>query len=262
MSKQLSKTDIATDKRLSKSIDGLQDQLHSEMMTLAKLRWHWTANEDNPDRVTQKVYGKQVGQSDRTISRWARAYQKVLDNPQLGISEAFQLQKMHSDVQPVGAAVAAATGAAVGQVAHSATHSPRNDNERELRSLVAQTHDLAKSKAAMNGTSIEEEAPAAAKWIVGLSESEKKQKLRNQMDPDRTFINASSSLLRALRHLREAETTIAQGTLYDEQYDVLAHKARKVKQAAASVNMLFTKDEGSDFDWDAAFAEMKKDGGE
>ena len=76
------------------------------------------------------------------------------------------------------------------------------------------------------------------------------------------FVHASNSLMNALRQLRNAETVIATGTLYEEQFSVLAAKARKVKAAAEAINILLTKDEGSDFDWDAAFAEMKKDGGE
>ena len=56
-----------------KQLDG---EIARKVGELMELRWHWTLDETNPDRVTVAAYGRAVGRARQVISRdaiaWAR----------------------------------------------------------------------------------------------------------------------------------------------------------------------------------------------
>src|SRR5215468_5291455 len=48
---------------------------------LMKHRWHWTADEANPARVSVRAYASQVGVNQAAVSRDARAFVLLGDDP-------------------------------------------------------------------------------------------------------------------------------------------------------------------------------------
>lgn len=58
---------------------------------LAELRWHWTRNTDNPERVTFREYGRQVGRDPAVIRAYAVAHELSDEYPEMSASERARL---------------------------------------------------------------------------------------------------------------------------------------------------------------------------
>ena len=52
----------------------LEARVEATSERLAYLRWHWTMDESNPQRVSFSQYAQQVGRSEREIRKYAEAY--------------------------------------------------------------------------------------------------------------------------------------------------------------------------------------------
>ena len=52
----------------------LEARVETTSERLAYLRWHWTMDESNPQRVSFSQYAQQVGRSERDIRKYAEAY--------------------------------------------------------------------------------------------------------------------------------------------------------------------------------------------
>jgi len=58
----------------------LESAIERDTAALAELRWHWTLNDSNPNRVTISEYARQVGRVKSTISTMVNGYAASLDD--------------------------------------------------------------------------------------------------------------------------------------------------------------------------------------
>ena len=77
----LPKSEIAQDKKLTRDIDNSEQLLQDMMRQLAHLRFWWTKDPDNENRMSVAAYSRQVGVHSRTISRYVKMYEVMQQNP-------------------------------------------------------------------------------------------------------------------------------------------------------------------------------------
>ena len=107
---------------------------------LARLRWHWTLDESNAERVDCAEYGRQVGRSQGTIYTSAKGYETWSSNRDVSIplAGAIQLAGMSSERAAATEAVAEALG---NSVSSTATH-----RRAEIKEVLSSARDAAVRK--------------------------------------------------------------------------------------------------------------------
>ena len=109
-SNNLPATVVKEDKRLD-------DQAKKTGEALGELRWHWTLNEDNPDRVSFAEYARQVGRHLSTIKKYADAYAKVQSIPRgIDFQDAIATASYGEDRTAVMEAYSKAAGISMNSV--------------------------------------------------------------------------------------------------------------------------------------------------
>src|SRR6516164_1842111 len=160
----------------------LESAIERDTAALAELRWHWTLNDSNPNRVTISEYARQVGRVKSTISTMVNGYAASLDDktrstrrtrPEsesrgssssgsgsgsgLSLSDHIGKARMNQETGAAAEAVARARGLSIRGVSD-----PGSTPHREVR----QVRYIARQLAEDHGTSIEEEVDRVAQTIV------------------------------------------------------------------------------------------------
>lgn len=175
----------------------LEEQAGRATRSLMELRWHWTLDPSNPNRVGFTQYARDVERGESTIRQHARAHEKFRaaqkdsrsgSRPGAPTSpnDYLQLQNMSERRQKVTEALAVATGKKPGYVASN------------MRDHVRAVQADAEEQAEANGTTLEYEIPLAAKRHVNGSQAEKPREPKPEPDPAEE----------ARRRRKEAETEL------------------------------------------------------
>jgi hypothetical protein len=124
---------------LPDSVIKLDHELSSSTSMLIEVRWHWTLDESNPERVSISEYGRRVGVSQRTISAFAHARILLVDGRAKTAQEAIERAHMSEETQAAAEAVAEIHGVSFG----SASKYYRDDIRfvRELAREQAEEND-------------------------------------------------------------------------------------------------------------------------
>ena len=225
----------------------LDADIASKTAELMALRWHWTLDESNPDRVSAAAYGRAVGRDRKAISRdataWARwlADQNKRDHmvppapgdPQTP-ADYRQAAKLSDEREQVVRAVARANNKKFSNVAVN------------MRAEVNEALTLAQDRADVNGTTVAEEVVGAAESLAKepikankdaiLSEAGKKrwawQKAKNvkasQWGPNG---DNTKALRRAMQVLGPQFSAVGlsndQLTDLSQQLNILAHQVKR-----------------------------------
>jgi hypothetical protein len=205
---------VEEDHRLAKAVSGAST-------ALMKLRWHWTANEANPKRVSSLQYAKQVGRDDATIRRDARAYEIIATSrgaqPPTP-DEARERARMSVESFKAVEAVAKARG--VG------THYARERHKDEVRRV----RDIARERAEQRRTTIEEELPRAAEWNVKAERARERERDEKRERHGLQWVKTEGKLQDAKRKVVEA-IDAAIGAEFDrEERDLLLHTIGEVQE--------------------------------
>jgi hypothetical protein len=155
---------------------------------LARLRWHWTMDQDNVfDLVSTHEYAKAVGRSQTIIYRYAKGYKNYMvfkeSKKPITITEAIARAAFSAEKQTAIDALANAAGEPFQTAARS---------WKKVRDVLA----IASNRAEKRGTSFEEELPEAAETMI--AEYPKKKKPA----PDPLF-DKFEALDRALNRIAE-----------------------------------------------------------
>ncbi len=211
---------------------------------LMELRWHWTLDESNPQRVSAAAYAREVGRSRQVISRDAHAWQRWLvdQNKRTGTSAPGQpktasdfreLANLSAEGRQAASAIAKSAKRQVGNVA-------RNSREEIAAVLIG-----AREAALHNATSVESEIPGVAEALVAqwAEAAERAAALGRQRDERR------ASLSRAGR-AHWAEKKAAEADCRPEYLAVRKHldAARLALENGSADNrrIEFTEKEGDD----------------
>jgi len=231
-------------------------KLQKSANELMALRWHWTLDKANPERVAQREYARQVGVDQSTVNRDANAWADYLaaqsDAPK-GITPGApqtpqdfrQLRKLRSDRQEAAKAIAAATGDKVGNVA--------GNKAEEVDAVMG----IAQNRAAEKGTTVEHEIQEAAEWRARARRADKKIRDDRKERHGLRYLSIEGKVARMIRIGGEIlEAT--EGTLFDaDERELLTESVGKLR---ALLNLLDLRIAGQvDVDWDAELTKITKE---
>lgn len=232
----LSRSVIDTDHKLEAASDHASEEL-------AKHRWHWTLDEANPKRVSFSEYARAVGRSQPTISYSARAYVEVLHNG-TAIAEATARARMSIETQAATEAVAEARGV-------------KFDSARRLRPTeTRRVRDMARERAERHGTTVEDEAPKVAQFIVRSERAERNQRDERRERLGLRFVEMEGKLTKAKTALLDALNVARDVEWEAEHRELLEHTLEAVKSLIALVDLALTG--AADVDWDAELAGLEE----
>lgn len=223
---------ITEDHRLDQAATSAQE-------ALADLRWHWTLDETNPDRVSFRRYAEAVGRSDRAIGNMARGYAMWTEGGANDIvrtrslTDCIELAKLGEESRAATEATAEAMGLSVGNVASA--------HRDKVKETIRAAHEAAERR----GTSVEEEMPRVAR----LHEDARQARARDKVPRSRRYVQIEGHLSAAKDRLRQALDAAHDVDLEGEEVDLIVDMLHQVAATLRLLDARFTGDSGTD--WDA-----------
>lgn len=214
---------------------------------LGELRWHWTLNEDNPDRLSFAEYARQVGRSAKTVEKYAKAYAKVQSDPRgADFQDAIATASYGEDRATVMAAYSKAAGISMNSV--------RRGNTPNHASAVSMAQEIAQRRAEDKGTSVAKEAKAAAEWVIKTRKAEEAKRQREKAQHTLEWIAATGELNKARRAIKEAIKHV-DGIQFDaEETETLREEFARLEAAVKWARLYVTGK--ADVDWDVELAKL------
>jgi hypothetical protein len=242
MTTTLPTTVIEKDRKLQRSADELME-----------LRWHWTLDETNPERVSQREYARQVGVDQSKINVDANAWADYLaaqSDAQQGITPGAPqspgdyrtLRKMSGERQRATKAVAKATGKAVSTLA---THD---------RGEVDAVLNTARERAVDRGTTVDHEFERAAEWRAKTRKAAEREKDEHKARSTARFIEIEGDLGAAMQRLRNVLNAAEDVPFSDDERELLTASLGKLR---ALLNLIDLRIAGeTKIDWDDEFQKI------
>ena len=232
----LPKQVIAQDRRLERMAS-------SAGADLAALRWCWTLDESNADRVGFREYARAVGRTDTTIREYANAYADTLARG-TPLTEARERARMSAEREAATEAVAEARGVTFGTA--------RQNRPTEVKRVLG----IARERVEQGGGSIEEETKQAADWVVRAEKVERRRQVDRKERLGLRFVELEAHL-EAMRRRGEEALTVARSVDWeDEHQELLRHTLAQVKALLNLVDVALAG--AADVDWDAELAALEQ----
>jgi hypothetical protein len=211
---------------------------------LMRHRWHWTLDESNPERVSFSDYARAVGRNRSTIQKHAHGYALIEADAGTGISatEAYERAGMGAETEAATAAVAEARGIGIQQARKA-----RPVEGRRVR-------EIARQRAEDHGTSVEEEAPKVADWIVKSEKAEQRRTTERKEKVGLRFVEMEGKLTKARGALIEALNVAHEVPWGDEERELLSATLANVKALLNLIDVALVG--AADVDWDAELAKI------
>lgn len=222
----------------------LEKATEKSQKALAELRWHWTLDESNPDRVSLREYGRGVGRAVSTISKYAKGYDAWVFAPseqQDSISDTIVKASMSVEKAVVVEALADATGTSIDHAS----------KRRDLSAAVAQTHDLADRKQITFDDAATEIGERARKLKVHAAKKKKTKKDRRTMQ----WIRIEGKLAQSSRLLKESLREAEGVDFTDEEMELIRHSIEQIRSLLTLIDLRMAGT--PDIDWDAELANME-----
>lgn len=233
---------IQTDHKLQRSADQLME-----------LRWHWTLDETNPDRVEMAAYGRQVGTDRSRISRDAHAWADYLKATRAASStrtpgaaqtptDFRALANLNAERQEAAKAVARTTGTSVGNVAN---------NKRDEVDAVVST---ARERAIDRGTTVDHEIQKAAEWRAKTRKAAEREKDDRKKASTLRFVEIEGHIGAAMQRLRKILDAADDVAFTNEERELLTESLGKMR---ALLNLIDLRIAGeTDINWDAELQKL------
>lgn len=205
---------------------------------LARLRWRWTLDDSNADRVSIREYARSVGRAFATVYKYVNGYALRLADRDISINEAIERAGMGAETQAVTEAVAEARG-----LTFSTTRQERGTEVRHVR-------NLAREAAERKGTTVAEEAVTIAQMAARIDESESQRKVEREARRTLRYVEMQGYLHSAIRSLQRAA---AMGGSWDgEEQELLRDTVDKVREIIVLLDARIMGTQA--IDWDAELA--------
>jgi hypothetical protein len=227
---------VSEDRRLERNISA-----DSEL--LAVLRWHWTLDESNSERVSIREYARSIGRDKKTVAAYAKGY-LLMRGGEVAPSEAIERAKMGAESEAAVEAVAGARGV-------SFTHA-RQSRPTEIKRV----RDIARERVEKYGGTIEEQADKAADWIVRSERAEQHSRDERRNRLGLRFVEMEGKLTKAKTALLDALSVAREVEWESEHRELLEHTLESVKSLIALVDLALTG--AADVDWDAELAGLEE----
>jgi len=235
-------TVVEQDRTLQRSADQLME-----------LRWHWTLDETNPERVSQREYARQVGVDQSKINVDANAWADYLagqSDAQQGITPGAPqspgdyrtLRKMSGERQQATKAVAKATGKAVSTLA---THD---------RGEVDAVLNTARERAVDRGTTVEHEIDRAAEARARARKAAERDADERRQASTARYLEIEGHLGAAMQRLRKVLDSSKDVEFTDEERELLVATLGKLRALLGLIDLRIAGD--TDVDWDAELTKL------
>jgi hypothetical protein len=237
----LSKAVVAEDRKLAKASDKAGE-------ALMKHRWHWTLDESNAKRVSFSEYGRSVGRGRTVINASAKGYALMreaesLPGATITADEARRRGNASSEREAAADAVAEVHG--IGFVQADQSH------RREVKDVL----DIARDRAETHGTTVEEEAPDAAKRLEKIRKSIADGDADRKASPVLGNLTAGVQLSKARKALREVLNIARDVEEFDE--DSVEHIEDGLERVRSTCDLIDLALTGrSEIDWDGELAKL------
>lgn len=212
---------------------------HKASEALVKHRWHWTLDESNPKRVSVRAYARAVGRTFSTVQGQVNGYENLINDPagRVGLNEHIERARVGAEKEAVIDAVAKARG-----TAFQHTRQSRLDEVKRVR-------QIARDRAEQNNTTVEEEAPKVAEWIVKAEKAEAKREQAAKQKHSLKFVQIEADLRKMLRLASNVLNDSHGVPFTDEEKELLAETIGKVRALLNLIDLRFA--DAADVDWDA-----------
>lgn len=223
----------------------LEAQSSKASEALMRHRWHWTLDESNAERVSLREYAREVGRSFSTIHADANGYALTQGDRAVPISEARERAGMGAETEAATEAVAQARGL-------SFKHT-RQDRPVEVRRV----REIARERAEKHGTSVEEEAPKVADWLVRSEKAEETRQAERKERLGLRFVEMEGYLKNAQRKLVDALNMSHDVPWGDEERELLASTVQNVRALLNLIDLALVG--AAEVDWDSELAALTKE---
>jgi hypothetical protein len=214
---------------------------------LAKLRWHWTLDESNPDRVSFREYARQVSSHEKSVRAMAHGYAafvqtsagpgaRIPGEPQT-VTDHIELAKMGEERQDAVKAVAAATGEAVSTVS------------KHKREEVNDVLNTARERAIERGTTVEHETQRAAEWRAKARKAAEREQDGRKRRSTMRFVEIEGHVGAAMQRLRRILESAQDVDFTDEERELLTESLGKLRALLNLIDMRIAGE--TKIDWDA-----------
>jgi len=232
---------VAADRRLQRSADDLM-----------QLRWHWTLDEANSDRVGFSAYAREVGVSEGAVRNAAHAWADyVRSDSYAGVrtpgapqtpDDFRELRKLSGDRQEAAKAIASVTGVPVGNVA------------KHKRDEVDAVVSTARERAVDRGTTVEHEIERAADWRAKARKAAEREQDEKKKAHGLRYIEIEGHVGAAMQRLRKILDAADDVQFTDEERELLTESLGKMR---ALLNLIDLRIAGeTNIDWDAEFEKL------
>lgn len=229
-----------------RELDGRATRASEE---LARLRWHWTLDESNPNKVTLRQYAAAIGHSThKTVGRYANGYALFVERgsregPALTIQDAIRLSEVAEEDRSMHEAIAEGSGRPVSQVS-------RGDNRHRTRATI----ERAKSRAERRGGDPVDHARDIAAEERKVAEAKKRRKATERERRSSKFIRIEGHLANAQRRLMDALHQAEGVDFPDDEMELIRSSLANIR---AVLNLIDLRMAGTpDIDWDAELAQL------
>lgn len=228
---------VEEDRRLERTASSASEEL-------ARLRWHWTLDESNTERVSISEYARAVGRSRATIGEYAKGYAEARRR-NIPTAEAMKRAAMSAEREAATEAVAEARGLSFGTA--------RQNRPAEVKRVL----DTARERAERYGTTVADEAAKVADWTVRAEKAAKRVQDERRERLGLRFIELEELLHRARRELVQAVNLAAAMEWGDDERELLEQTVANVRALLELINVALVGT--ADVDWDAELASLEAD---
>lgn len=230
---------IAEDRRLVAHLTETEEDL-------ARLRWHWTLNEDNPDRMSFRRYADGVDKSRSTIAKYANGYATwVATNGSQPLDKAIVLANMNAETAAATEAVAKANEISVGTASNAGQY------RAEVKEVVATARD----RAERNQTTVEEEIPKVAEFRAKARRTAAKQRTNRKAQKTLSFSQVEGHLAAAKQYLMKALTVAREAEFEPEALQLLADSVSSVQSLLHLLDVCLVG--STNINWDEELAKLE-----
>jgi hypothetical protein len=210
---------------------------------LMELRWHWTLDESNSDRVGVVDYARAVGRSHSIISRDAKAYELVRRGT--ATDEARERANMGAETVAATEAVAKMRGISLQQA--------RKTRPTEVKRV----RQIARERVEKQGGTIEEQTEKAADWIVKSEQAHDDITEQRRQKIGLRFVEMEGLLVKAKKPLLEALTLARTVEWDDEPRELLSNTVENIKALLTLIDVALV--DAANVDWDAELEKLTKE---
>ena len=233
----------------------LEGSVHAASEQLAELRWHWTLDESNPERVSFRQYAEDVGKHYKTITDYVNGYVLYAHSDSgsaVTLTACIEMVKLKADTRMAVEAVAKSEG-----LTFQSARRLRKGDVDSIRLAVANESEREAEKGhVLTDKDKEEYANTLAQSRKNMEKQEAARRKAAQERYGMAFQSIDTELLKARQHVRKALRELLETPVTgDEEVMILSRNNQAVKELTELFGSALEGDSGTD--WDAELASLE-----